>query len=171
MLSPGSSRQRLERALNAAYAEGVLSENTLVHRLDLLFRGPLVDPARLVGDLPERKKQRLLPPLLGRMREAARAVWMQRAAMRHPSPVLLALDWEGGQEQLVIGRHPSCDVVLAGPAVSRRHARLRFRDGIWILEDLDSTNGTLVNGAPLIGRCRLEPGDRVGIGDEQLLVD
>jgi len=69
MLPPGSSRERLERALNTAYAEGVLSENTLVHRLDLLFHGPLVDPARLVGDLPARKKQRLLPPLLTRMRE------------------------------------------------------------------------------------------------------
>ena len=169
MLSPGSSRQRLERTLNAAYAEGVLSQNTLVHRLDLLFRGPLVDPARLVGDLPARKERRLLP-LLGRVRETARAVWLQRAATKR-SPVLLALDWEGGQQELVIGRHPECDVVLGGPAVSRRHARLRFRDGIWILEDLDSTNGTAVNGRPLVGRYRLEPGDRVGIGDEELLVD
>lgn len=171
MLSPGSSRERLERKLNSAYAEGVLSENTLVHRLELLFRSPLVDPAHLVGDLPARKRQRLLPPLFSRTREGLRELWAQRAASKRSSPVLLALDWNGRQEELVIGRHPECDVVLSGPAVSRRHARLRFRDGIWILEDLESTNGTVVNGSPLVGRCRLEPGDRVVIGDERLLVD
>lgn len=157
--------------MNSAYAEGVLSENTLVHRLELLFRGPLVDPARLVGDLPRRKQRRVLPPLLSQMGKVVRDRWSQRVSPRRPSPVLLALDWNGGQEELVIGRHPECDVVLPGPAVSRRHARLRFRDGIWILEDLESTNGTVVNGAPLIGRCRLEPGDRLLIGDERLLVD
>jgi hypothetical protein len=170
MLSPGSSRERLERALNSAYAEGVLSENTLVHRLDLLFRGPLVDPSRLIGDLPARKKQRLVPPLWSRMREGLGELWLRRGSSQRP-PVLLALDWNGGQEELVIGRHPECDVVLPGPAVSRRHARLRFRDGTWILEDLESTNGTVVNGAPLAGRYRLEPGDRLVIGDEQLVVD
>ncbi len=171
MLSPGSSRERLERTLNSAYAEGVLSENTLVHRLELLFRGPLVDPARLVGDLPARKKQRLLPPLVSRMREGLGELRAQRATTKRSPPVLLALDWNGGQEELVIGRHPECDVVLPSPAVSRRHARLRFRDGIWILEDLESTNGVVVNGASLVGRYRLEPGDRLVIGDEQLLVD
>jgi pSer/pThr/pTyr-binding forkhead associated (FHA) protein len=86
------------------------------------------------------------------------------------SPVLLALDWTGGRDELVIGRNPVCDIVLPGPAVSRRHARLTFADGNWILQDLDSTNGTVVNGA-LVGRCKLEPGDRVIIGDEQQIVD
>lgn len=47
---------------------------------------------------------------------------------------------------VVIGRMSSCDVVLADSNVSRRHAELR-RDGAdWIIEDLDSTNGTLVDG-------------------------
>jgi len=96
---------------------------------------------------------------------------LQRVTLKRPQPILLALDWNGGQEELVIGRHPGCDVVLPGQAVSRRHARLRFRDGTWILEDLESTNGTVVNGASLVGRYRLEPGDRLVIGDERLLVD
>ena len=46
----------------------------------------------------------------------------------------------------MIGRHPSCDVVMTGDTVSRRHARLTFRDGGWIVQDLDSTNGTRLNG-------------------------
>ena len=47
-------RQRLARILNTAYAEGLLSERTLAHRLDALFAGELIDPARLVGDLTRR---------------------------------------------------------------------------------------------------------------------
>lgn len=166
MLEPGSTRQRLERTLNAAYAEGVLSQNTLVHRLEQLFGGPLVDPARLVGDLSARK-QRRFPASVG---EHIRKLLLPHGFITNGSAVLLALDWNGGLDELVIGRNPVCDIVLPGPAVSRRHARLSFRDGNWILQDLDSTNGTVVNGAP-VGRCKLQPGDRVVIGDEQLIVD
>ena len=43
----------------------------------------------------------------------------------------------------VQGRDPSCDIVLHRPAVSRRHARLTFRDGARILDDLGSTIGTV----------------------------
>lgn len=164
LAAPGSRRQRLETALTAAYAEGVLSQNTLVHRLDVLFAGPLVDPARLVGDLPTRRHRSFFASAV----ERARAVGRKLATSG--TTALLVLDWDGAYEELMIGRNPNCDVVLSGPGVSRHHARLSFRDGIWILQDLDSTNGTLVNGAP-VGRCKLQPGDRVMIADAQLLVD
>jgi pilus assembly protein CpaF len=84
--------------------------------------------------------------------------------------VLLALDWTGEQTELLIGRHYSCDVVLADHSVSRKHARVIFRDGGWILQDLDSTNGTTVNGAT-VGRCALQPGDQLVLGTERLRVD
>ncbi len=48
----------------------------------------------------------------------------------------------------VIGRHPDCEIVLEHPAVSLRHALLRVVDRTVYLEDLASTNGTLVNGIP-----------------------
>jgi pSer/pThr/pTyr-binding forkhead associated (FHA) protein len=83
---------------------------------------------------------------------------------------LLALDWAGGTRELLIGRHRSCDVVLSSDAVSRRHARIFFRDGGWILQDLESTNGTMVNGVR-VGRCRLAPGDRIRLGTEELAID
>jgi pSer/pThr/pTyr-binding forkhead associated (FHA) protein len=54
--------------------------------------------------------------------------------------------------------------------VSRRHALLRFRDGAWIVRDLESMNGTTVNGSPVV-RCRLQPGDQLAFGDEALVVD
>jgi hypothetical protein len=166
MLPPGFQRQRLARTLNDAYVEGVLSENTLVHRLELLFARSLIDPASLVGDLPGRRARGLWATALERVQVAVRRL----LATRGSSAVLLALDWNGGGDDLLIGRHPDCDIVLAGPAVSRRHARLTFRDGVWILQDLDSTNGTLVNSAR-VGRCRLNAGDRLVIGETQLVVD
>jgi hypothetical protein len=170
MLQPGSTRQRLERTLNAAYAEGVLSQNTLVHRLEQLFGGPLVDPARLVGDLPARKQRRFPASVAEQIRAVGRKLLQPHSLITNGAPALLALDWNGAHDELVIGRNPACDIVLSGAAVSRRHARLSFRDGNWILQDLDSTNGTVVNGA-LVGRCKLQPGDGVNIGDEQLIVD
>jgi pSer/pThr/pTyr-binding forkhead associated (FHA) protein len=108
--------------------------------------------------------------LAEQIRAVGRKLLLPHGLATYGSPVLLALDWNGAHDELVIGRNPVCDIVLSGPAVSRQHARLNFRDGIWILQDLDSTNGTVVNGA-LVGRCKLQPGDRVIIGAEQLIVD
>lgn len=84
--------------------------------------------------------------------------------------MLLALDWSGQQSDLLIGRHQACDVVLEAPSVSRRHARLVFRDHRWIVQDLHSTNGTVVNGTR-VGRCELRPGDALLLGDERLTID
>lgn len=169
MVGPGAYRHRLARTLNSAYAEGLLSERTLAHRLDILFASALIDPARLVGDLARRAPRRqtgrrLAAAVTGLVR---RGVWSEVT----PAPwALLALDWTGTCEKLLIGRHPSCDVIVPAETVSRRHAQLTFRDGGWILQDLDSTNGTRVNGEP-VGRCRLRPGDRIAIADQLLQVD
>jgi len=169
VLGPGSYRHRLARTLNAAYAEGLLSERTLAYRLDILFASPVIDPARVVGDLTRRVSRhrggrRRLPALSGRTRSRA------SLAEATDDSILLALDWSGAQEEMVIGRHPSCDVVMTADTVSRRHARLTFRDGGWIVQDLDSTNGTRLNGQ-FVGRCRLRPGDQLALGSQLLRVD
>jgi pSer/pThr/pTyr-binding forkhead associated (FHA) protein len=83
---------------------------------------------------------------------------------------LLALDWGGKQEELLVGRDPECDVVLADPTVSWRHARLLFRAGSWIVQDLGSTNGILLNGT-LVGRSEVCPGDRLVLGYADLRID
>jgi pSer/pThr/pTyr-binding forkhead associated (FHA) protein len=104
---------------------------------------------------------------------AAAAVSRIRTSIAQASgtpPLLLALDWSGGRRELVLGRHHGCDVVLSNPGVSRLHARLVFRDGSWVLQDLQSTNGTTVNGVR-VGRCELRPGDHLVLGDEHLKVD
>jgi hypothetical protein len=153
---PGASRQWLARTLNAAYADGLLSEGTLSHRLDLLFGSELIDPSRLIGDLYRRAPGRERPaPLWRTLRAFTRKLRAGRS---------------GGHDELIVGRHLSCDVVLSRGGVSRRHARLIFRDGTWVLQDLESTNGTKVNGVA-VGRCQLRPGDHLVFGDQHVRID
>jgi len=171
VLRPGDSRKRLAQRLKAAYADGLLSHETFTSRLDQALSPGLVDPWRLVGDLSSRApKQTRRSATRWRSSEHLRT-WTRRA--RSPDDdecQLLALDWAGGTSEMLIGRHRSCDVVLTSDAVSRRHARIFFRDGGWILQDLESTNGTRVNGVR-VGRCRLRPGDRLRLGTEDLRID
>jgi hypothetical protein len=168
MVRAGASRRRIARSLNAAYAGGLLSENTFVTRLDYLLRSRLIDPFLLLGDLSFRRGGQStamsIKTLLGR-------VMTRRRNVHHGEPsVLLALDWSGETTELLIGRHAGCDVVLSRDTVSRRHARLVFRDGKWIIHDLKSTNGTVVNGN-YVGRCELCPGDRLVLGEDCLAID
>ena len=167
---PGSSRRRLAETLNAAYADGLLSEHTLSYRLDLLLGNRVVDPVILIGDLTRRiPRPAWQSTITGGFAAIARTL-RALAGLARDEPLLLALDWTGVQEDLLLGRHPRCDIVLRDPSVSRRHARLRFLDGAWMLHDLESTNGTTVNRVR-VGRCTLRPGDRVALGDQRLLVD
>lgn len=71
------------------------------------------------------------------------------------------------KQTLVIGRARECDVRLADPNVSRRHAELRNEGGAYVLVDLGSTNGSLVNGQR-IERAELRDGDRILIGQTEL---
>lgn len=71
------------------------------------------------------------------------------------------------QTPLVIGRMSTCDVVLSDPNVSRRHAELRRESGRWLLVDLGSTNGTLVNGK-LAREHELRGGEDLSFGTSEL---
>ena len=71
------------------------------------------------------------------------------------------------QPEVSIGRLPECDVVVDDPGASRQHARIRRTDGGFVLVDLGSTNGTLVNDGPIQEHV-LENGDRITIGETLL---
>ena len=87
-----------------------------------------------------------------------------------------AIDVEKGTKQLrglhvdilgpvIVGRSPSSDVVVDEPFVSATHARFTLQGPALVLEDLESTNGTMVNGH-LIGQpVTLRDSDEVQIGD------
>ncbi len=70
-----------------------------------------------------------------------------------------------GSEPVVIGRLPECTIVLGDPNVSRRHAEVaRAEDGQGaVVRDLQSTNGTRVNGVPVREQA-LADGDEVTVG-------
>jgi Protein of unknown function (DUF3662)/FHA domain len=71
------------------------------------------------------------------------------------------------QPEVTIGRLPECDIVVDDAGASRQHARIRRTDGGFVLVDLGSTNGTLVNDAPIQEHV-LEHGDRITIGETVL---
>ncbi|MCB9598078.1 MAG: GGDEF domain-containing protein [Sandaracinaceae bacterium] len=72
-------------------------------------------------------------------------------------------------EELTIGRGTKADLQLFGDGVSRLHARLRRVEGAIHVEDLGSTNGTMVNGEKIVGLRKLEDGDQIQVGVNLLL--
>jgi hypothetical protein len=72
---------------------------------------------------------------------------------------------------LVIGRALASEITIEDSYASGRHARLYDRDGHVYIEDLNSTNGTYVNGARVSAQQLLRPGDVVRIGDTELRFD
>jgi hypothetical protein len=166
----GRLREDLVAELNAAYAGGLISDQTLVARLDQVLGRTLVDPARVIGDLWLREDAHGLRGWLSHVISTAGERLGELRDERAARERLLALDWDAAPQDLIIGRSHRCDVVLTSSSVSRRHARLSSRDGCWILRDLDSTNGSYLNGRR-VGRCELRPGDRLVLGDAYLRVD
>lgn len=73
-----------------------------------------------------------------------------------------------GSGAATIGRSRQCDIVLADPNISRRHAELRREGSDYVIVDLDSTNGVEVNGAAVRSRT-LNDGDLVGLGTTTLI--
>lgn len=68
-------------------------------------------------------------------------------------------------ERTILGRHPSCQIVLDNGSVSRQHAQITDSSGTFFIEDLRSRNGTQVNGASIRGRTELRDGDEVHVCD------
>ncbi len=67
-----------------------------------------------------------------------------------------------------IGRERDNDVVLTDPRVSRYHTLIELVEGRWAIKDLESANGTFVNGEPISDVYLLEPDDRIVVGDTEL---
>ncbi len=73
------------------------------------------------------------------------------------------------KESLSIGRDSANGIQINDPEMSRRHARMQLQGGKYVIEDLGSTNGTLVNGQKLAGPYVLKHGDAVSFGEQILL--
>lgn len=70
-------------------------------------------------------------------------------------------------DYFIIGRSASCQLPLSDRAVSRQHARLRFANGRWFIQDMQSSGGTFVNNRR-VDAAGLNPGDRIRVGSAEL---
>jgi hypothetical protein len=184
-LSP-RDRQRFadyEEALADELA-GYLLEHARRERLAMLSR-PVIEfetdrrlglgefgiQTRLVQPEEEQRPAEQSPPESGRTMIYSTAGRVaepleQRARDRNDTALLL-VDGKRlvvGPAGVTIGRSRQCDVVLADPNISRQHAEIRPRGGAWVLTDLGSTNGSLLNGRRIEGPEVVRPGDQIEIG-------
>src|SRR5262249_62421099 len=73
--------------------------------------------------------------------------------------------------ETLVGRRNDCDLRILSSEVSRRHCLLSIHEGVLSVEDLDSVNGTRVNGRPVTAKQVLRSGDLLEIGPLRLVVD
>lgn len=97
-------------------------------------------------------------------------------ASRRVPPLTLLVEPLGGQAEVLsftdpeitIGRDPTCEVLLDDGIVSSHHARLSYHHSQWWLEDLHSTNGTMLNDELLSTATVVIAGDVIGCGGATL---
>ncbi|MDX9975624.1 MAG: FHA domain-containing protein, partial [FCB group bacterium] len=84
------------------------------------------------------------------------------------SPALMNREYTVGPDGVVVGRDASCDVVVSGETVSRRHFEIRpDANGQFVLRDLNSTNGVYIHRRKVEQPIVLDDGDLIGIGSPQ----
>jgi hypothetical protein len=184
-LSP-RDRQRFADYEDALAAElaGYLLEHARRERLALLSR-PVIEfetdrrlglgefgiQTRVVQPPREPEPQRDDRDLVGRtmVQSVAERVAepLQERARSRVQTALLVLDGNRlvvGPAGVTLGRSRQCDIVLDDPNVSRQHADIRPRGDSWVLTDLGSTNGSLLNGRHIDGPEVVKPGDEIELG-------
>jgi hypothetical protein len=94
----------------------------------------------------------------------------ERAQVRHSTALLVTGDKRllVGPAGATLGRSRECDVVLQDVNVSRRHAEVRPRGGGWVVSDLGSTNGVVLNGRRIDHAEVLKAGDEIELGTTRL---
>ncbi|MFE2289053.1 FHA domain-containing protein [Streptomyces sp. NPDC059443] len=164
-LSDAERDYALSRLAEGA-ALGKLSHDTLVRRIELALAARRSEElAVLTADLEqgedgENTWSRRLFGWVGRV--SAVAVGVRRAWTVEKLPKLLLPHPSAGA--LRIGRDPGNGLRLNHETVSRAHAELHLRDGVWVVRDLGSTNGTTVNGRRVTGWAVVRDGDQIGFG-------
>jgi Protein of unknown function (DUF3662)/FHA domain len=96
---------------------------------------------------------------------------LEERAKTRQSRALLLVDGKRmviGANGATIGRSRDCDIVLQDPNVSRHHATVKPRGGSWIVEDMGSTNGVVVNGRRIDHPRVLSAGDEIELGTATL---
>jgi serine phosphatase RsbU (regulator of sigma subunit)/pSer/pThr/pTyr-binding forkhead associated (FHA) protein len=72
-------------------------------------------------------------------------------------------------ENITLGRASDCTIPIKDRFLSRRHAEILIERGMWFVRDCGSVNGTTLNGVKLVETSLLHPGDRIGLGDSEVV--
>ena len=72
-------------------------------------------------------------------------------------------------ENITLGRASDCTIPIKDRFLSRRHAEILIERGTWFVRDCGSVNGTTLNGVKLVETSLLHPGDRIGLGDSEVV--
>lgn len=73
------------------------------------------------------------------------------------------------ERNITLGRASDCTIPIKDRFLSRKHAEIFFDSGIWLVKDCGSANGTFVNGVRVADAMALKPGDRISLGDSEVL--
>lgn len=92
-----------------------------------------------------------------------------RLTVYQPNLAPLELDLQA--PLITLGRASDCTIPIRDRYLSRRHAEIAFASGEWIVRDCGSVNGTLLNGTRIDGNSLLHPGDRITLGDSEVVFD
>ena len=76
---------------------------------------------------------------------------------------------ETDKDEISIGRNPNCDIHIDNLGVSKQHAKIVKQDGVYVVEDLNSTNGTFINNKR-VARAVINNNDEIHIGKHALKV-
>ena len=72
---------------------------------------------------------------------------------------------------ITLGRATDCSVPIKDRYLSRRHAEIVLAEGQWLVRDCGSVNGTMLNGSRLMVPVPLKPGDRIALGDSEVIFE
>jgi hypothetical protein len=162
MRASDNRREVTVAALRERALDGCLTLDTFAGRVDAAYRAKTIEELdQLVADLPGPAGRRwALGPALRRL--ASRLAPPSRGV--EPPALEIEVRLPSNAAAVTVGRSRDCDVVVGEETVSRHHAELRHGDGdTWTVRDLDSTNGTWLNGAR-VREARVFGGDVLRLG-------
>ena len=146
-------------ALRERALDGCLTLDTFAFRVDRAYRAKTEEElAGLVADLPAGRA--------GRVRALLARIFggIGRRPVAGPPALEIEVLLPSSADAVTVGRSRECDVVVGEETVSRFHAELRHGSGDeWTVRDLDSLNGTWVNGAR-VREARVSRGDVLCLG-------
>lgn len=175
LLAENSTRERLwEQLMVALYRTGrqdaALSSYRTARRM--LNQELGVEPSARLNHLHQAvlRQESWLWPDQSSNPQPTYAVSPTRLVTSEPVDAAPTLVAHGGQRivltgsPVVLGRHADCDLVLQDEQASRRHAQVEPGPDGFVLVDLGSTNGTLLNGHRVDSPVPLSPGDQIVVG-------